>query len=113
MVASHDVEWPDRRLPNEGDPVQKCRHGKLTSCSVNFDDNPEVRNIYTNDWGNSFSSRNLWKACYSDRDRSRTHDPKAKSPGMTGDRGCAEGGKMGEMAPKKGTCGQKSPSFPI
>ena len=81
--ASHDVEWPDRRLPRKGDPVEKCKHGKLTSCSVNFDDNPEVREIYTNDWGNYFSNRNLWKACYSDRDRSRPHDPKAKSPGMT------------------------------
>ena len=81
--VSYDVEWPDRRLPRRGDPVEKCTHGKLTSCSVNFDDNPEVREIYTNDWGNYFSNRNPWNACYSDRDRSRIHDPKAKSPGMT------------------------------
>ena len=63
--------------------MEKFRNGKLTFCSVNFSDNPEVRKIYTNDWGQSFSNRNLWKACHSDRDRSRPHDPKAKSPGMT------------------------------
>ena len=50
---------------------------------MNFSDAPEVRKIYVNYRGVPFNKHNLWKSCYSDRDRSRPYDPKAKSPGMT------------------------------
>ena len=83
FVGSTDREWPDRRLPRSGEPLEKFKRGKLVNCIVSFSDAPEVREIYTNDWGAKFSIRNLWKSCYGERDRSRPHDPKAKSPGMT------------------------------
>ena len=83
FVGSSEREWPDRRLPRRGEPVERIKRGKLVTCNVTFADVPDFRQIFHNDWGISFGKRNMWKSCYGERDRSRPHDPKAKSPGMT------------------------------
>ena len=43
FVGSTDREWPDRRLPWRGEPVEKFKCGKLVTCNVNFDDVPDFK----------------------------------------------------------------------